>query len=58
MHVVKKAGDLTTLFLLTVRPYGEQGSDFELEADSSWNFREARAHEETPSVRSLQRCAE
>lgn len=38
MHVVKKAGDLTTLFLLTVRPYGEQGSDFELEADSSWNF--------------------
>jgi len=42
----------------TVRSYGEQGKDLELEVDSPWNIRETRAHEETSSVHSLQRCAE
>lgn len=46
------------MFLLTVGPDGEQGEDLELEADSPWNLRETRAHEETSCVHSLQRCAE
>lgn len=44
--------------VLAVGPNGEQGSNSELEVDSTRDLGEAGPHEETPGVHALQRSAE